>query len=37
MGFNPHRQYRRKGVQDYIFVAAGVTVTVLLLLWALLG
>ena len=37
MGFNPHRQYRRRGVQDYLFVGAAVAVTVLLLLWALLG
>ncbi|MCU1344755.1 MAG: hypothetical protein JWL70_1021 [Acidimicrobiia bacterium] len=37
MGFNPHRQYRRRGLQDYLFVGAGVAVTVLLVLWAFLG
>jgi hypothetical protein len=37
MGFNPHRQYRSRGLSDYIFVAAGILVTVALLLWALLG
>jgi len=37
MGFNPHRQYRRRGAQDYVFVAAAVVITALLLLWALLG
>jgi hypothetical protein len=36
MGFNPHRQYRRRP-SDYVMVVAAVVVVLLLLAWALLG
>jgi hypothetical protein len=37
MGFNPHRQYRRRGASDYVFVVAGLAAAAALVLWALLG
>jgi hypothetical protein len=37
MGFNPHRQYRRRGMSDYVFVGAGIAAIVALVLWALLA
>jgi hypothetical protein len=37
MGFNPHRQYRSRGLSDYLFVVAGVVVALVLVLWAFLG
>jgi hypothetical protein len=36
MGLNPFRPQRRS-TADYVLVAAAVAVTLLLLLWALLG
>jgi hypothetical protein len=36
MGFNPHRPQKRRP-SDVAFVAAGLLVCVLLLLWAFLG
>lgn len=33
MGFNPFRPHRRSNA-DYVFVAAGLVLTLLLLLWA---
>jgi hypothetical protein len=37
MGFNPHRQYRSRGVSDYVFVIAGIAVALAIVLWALFG
>jgi hypothetical protein len=37
MGFNPHRQYKRKGASDYLLVAAAVVVALLLVIWAFMG
>ena len=34
MGFNPFRPHRRSSA-DYVFVAAGLLVTLALLLWAM--
>jgi hypothetical protein len=37
MGFNPHRQYRRHGASDIVFVVAGLVVATALIVWAFLG
>ena len=36
MGFNPHRPQKQRR-SDVVFVAAGLLVAVLLVLWALFG
>ena len=36
MGFNPHRPQKRRR-SDLVFVAAGVLVALLLVLWAFFG
>ena len=36
MGFNPHRPQKRRR-SDLVFVAAGILVALLLVLWALFG
>ncbi len=36
MGFDPTRKRQRRS-SDYLFVAAGITVAVLLVMWAFLG
>jgi hypothetical protein len=36
MGFNPHRPQKQRR-SDLVFVAAGLIVAVLLVLWALFG
>jgi hypothetical protein len=37
MGFNPQRQYRKRGAQDIVFVAAALVVAAVLVAWAFLG
>jgi hypothetical protein len=37
MGFNPHRQYRSRGLSDYVFVIAGIVVALGIVAWALFG
>lgn len=37
MGFNPHRQYKAKGLADYAFVVVGTLLAIALVLWAFLG
>lgn len=36
MGFNPHRQYRRR-TSDYVMVVAAVALCLALVAWAFLG
>jgi len=37
MGFNPFRPRRGRPTADYVYVAAGLLVVVLLVLWAAIG
>jgi hypothetical protein len=37
MGFNPQRQYRKRGASDLVFVGAALAVAAVLVAWAFFG